>query len=251
MDEGLQWLIPWVSKGWVLYEAPLQFFLKGFIWLSFESVSFAGIRFLFPCSCHHIWISRCVVHLPCASIFTVPGGDWGPSPVLRKIWYKGDSESPSCYQLINAGEMRALNLVPTACPGNHLHVVSLGTVVTHWRVVNITGIVVKTGAGREELASILHHSKKSMLPLVPWQEHSPTYWISKAFRHHSNPGPTTGRTRSSFTMGWNGDPGASLLGRRYAHRTRGWDLTFPLGGSMVCTKVMPFLDSVSSSVKWG
>ena len=99
--------------------------------------------------------------LSSSSIFTVPGGDWGPSPVLRKIWYKGASESPACYQLINAGEVRALSLVPTACPGNYLHIVRLGTVITHRRTVNITGPVAKTGAGREELASTFYHSKKS------------------------------------------------------------------------------------------
>lgn len=174
--------------------------------LSFESVSFTGIRFLFPCSCHHIWILRCVVHLPCASISTVPGGDWGPSPVLRKIWYKGDSVSPSCSQLINAGEMRALNLVPPACRGNHLHTVTLRTVVTHRRIVNITGIAVKTGAGREELASIFHHSKKSNAAL--WCLGRKTLPLTGFLRPSvimAVQAQQAGRTPSFFTMGWNGD----------------------------------------------
>lgn len=88
-------------------------------------------------------------------------------------------------------------------------------------------------------------------PAVPWQENAPTYWISKAFCHHSSPGPTSRQDPLILHNGMEWGPGASLLGKRYAHRTRGWNMTFPPGGSMVCAKAMPVLDSVSSSVKWG
>lgn len=217
---------------------------RDFIWLFFDYMSLAGINFLSPvfCSCCHTWISRCVVHLPHASIFTVPGRTLGTSPVLRKTWYMGDSESPSCYQVICAGEMRDLSLAPHSLswgpsaycePGNCHHPQED---CEHQRASRKGWSWMWTAC---QHASTFHHAKKPNA--APWclGRKTPSHLAGlQGLLSSQQPRPSK-QAGPPHPSQWNGvGTWVSLLGRRCAHRS--WVGTWLSQCSMLWANAMFF-----------